>query len=70
MVSKTCTIISNVVHTFCLKNKCKSVCTCIISTNVTSLSSGSYALPLPPGTVTSGNAGANTTTASATLVVN
>ena len=43
---------------------------CTISTRVTSLSAGTYTVLFPPGTVTSGNAGANTTAASASLDVN
>ena len=43
---------------------------CKISANVTSASPGTYTVNFVPGTVTSGNAGANTSTASASLVVN
>ena len=43
---------------------------CKISANVTSASPGTYTVNFVPGTVTSGNAGANTTGASVSLVVN
>ena len=43
---------------------------CKVTFNVTSASAGIYTVPLPAGSVSSGNAGANTTAASASLVVN